>query len=249
MTTFPYQLDDEEPKTFGLIVLQADERIESDFRRLMPDGVRLFASRVPSALEVSSSTLAEMESHLAAAAGLLPRGPKFDVVGYGCTSGTAEIGAPTIARRVREGVDTGAVTEPVSALVAACRALSITRLGFISPYVEPVSDKLRGVLEDHGVASPEFGSFAEPVEEKVARILETSTLEAAWQLAQKGGIDAMFLSCTNLRTLNIIEPLERELEIPVLSSNQVLAWHMLGLAGIASSDRAPGRIFSTVPEA
>ncbi len=245
MTAFPYQLDDDEPKTLGLIVLQADESIEGDFRRLMPDSIRLFASRVPSALEVTNATLAEMEGHLASAAGLLPRGPKFDVVGYGCTSGTAEIGATTIAQRVREGVDTDAVTEPVSALVAACGALTVTRLGFLSPYVEPVSDKLRGVLQDHGITTPEFGTFAEPVEEKVARILETSTLEAAWQLAQKGGIDALFLSCTNLRTLNIIEPLERELEIPVLSSNQVLAWHMQGLAGIAPSDRAPGRIFST----
>ena len=249
MAAFPYQLDDDEPKTLGLIVLQADERIESDFRRLMPDDIRLFASRVPSALEVSSSTLAEMEDHLSAAAGLLPRGPNFDVVGYGCTSGTAEIGAPNIAKRVREGVETDAVTEPMSALVAACRALNITRLGFLSPYVEPVSEKLRSVLQDHDISTPSFGTFAEPIEGKVARILETSTLEAAWQLAQKGGIDAMFLSCTNLRTLSIIEPLERELEIPVLSSNQVLAWHMLGLAGLAPSDRALGRIFSTIPVA
>ncbi|MGI9390654.1 MAG: maleate cis-trans isomerase family protein [Boseongicola sp.] len=248
MTALPYQLDADNLKTLGLIVLQADERIESDFRCLMPEGIRLFASRVPSALEVSSATLAEMESHLAAAAGLLPRGPNFDVVGYGCTSGTAEIGAPTIAQRVREGVDTCAVTEPVSALVAACRALGIEQLGFLSPYVEPVSGKLRSVLEDQGISTPEFGTFAEPTEEKVARILEKSTFDAARRVANRGKIDALFLSCTNLRTLNIIEPLEQELCIPVLSSNQVLAWHMLGLADIAPPTQAFGRIFSTIPD-
>ncbi len=248
MTAFPYQLDDFQPTTLGLIVLQSDERIESDFRQLTPKGVQLFVSRVPSALEVSNETLAEMEAHLSAAASVLPRAPDFDVVGYGCTSGTAQIGAATIADRVRSGVETQAVTEPVSALVAACRALGVRQLGILSPYVEPVSKKLRSVLRDGGIETPQFGSFAEPTEEKVARILETSTLEAAWQLAQNGGIDAMFLSCTNLRTLNIIEPLERELGIPVLSSNQVLAWHMLGLAGMAPSDRAPGRINSMTPE-
>ncbi|MGI9395761.1 MAG: maleate cis-trans isomerase family protein [Boseongicola sp.] len=249
MTALPYQLDDDNLKSLGLIVLQADERIESDFRRLMPDGIRLFASRVPSALEVSSATLAEMEAHLAAAAGLLPRGPAFNVVGYGCTSGTAEIGATTIARRVREGVDTDTVTEPVSALVAACRALGIEQLGFLSPYVEPVSDKLRSVLDNFGINTPEFGTYAEPTEEKVARILEESTFDAARKVARHGKMDALFLSCTNLRTLNIIEPLEQELGIPVLSSNQVLAWHMLGLADISPPDRAFGRIFSTIPNA
>jgi maleate isomerase len=248
MTAFPYQLDDFQPKTFGLIVLQPDERIESDFRQLTPEGIQLFVSRVPSGLEVSSASLAEMEAHLATAAGLFPRAPEFDVVGYGCTSGTAEIGAATIADRVRSGVETRAVTEPVSALVAACRALEVRQLGILSPYIEPVSEKLRSVLRESGIETPRFGSFEEPTEEKVARILETSTLEAAWQLAQNGGIDALFLSCTNLRTLNIIEPLERELDIPVLSSNQVLAWHMLGLAGLASSERAPGRISSLTPE-
>ncbi len=248
MTAYAYQLDDFQPKTFGLIVLQADERIESDFRQLMPEGIQLFVSRVPSGLEVSNASLAEMEAHLAAAAGLLPRAPQFDVVGYGCTSGTAEIGAATIADRVLSGVETGAVTEPVSALVAACRALEVRQLGILSPYVETVSKKLRGVLRDNGIETPQFGSFEEPIEEKVARILETSTLEAAWQLAQKGRIDALFLSCTNLRTLSIIEPLERELGIPVLSSNQVLAWHMLGLAKLAPSETAPGRISTTISD-
>jgi maleate isomerase len=248
MTAFPYHLDDFQPKTFGLIVLQTDERIESDFRQLMPEGIQLFVSRVPSGSEVSSASLAEMETHLSAAAGLFPRAPEFDVVGYGCTSGTAEIGAATIADRVRSGVETGAVTEPVSALVAACRALEVRQLGILSPYIEPVSKKLRGVLRANGIETPQFGSFEEPSEEKVARILETSTVEAAWQLAQNGGLEALFLSCTNLRTLSIIDPLERELGIPVLSSNQVLAWHMLGLAKLAPSESAPGRISTTISD-
>ena len=55
--------------------------------------------------------------------------------------------------------------------------------------------------------------------------------------------EAIFLSCTNLRTLDIIAPLESELGIPVLSSNQVLAWHMAQATGAPLAADAPGRLF------
>jgi maleate isomerase len=47
---------------------------------------------------------------------------------------------------------------------------------------------------------------------------------------------AIFLSCTNLRTLHAIAPIEAATGLPVFSSNQALAWHMSTLAtGCASS--------------
>ncbi len=86
---FPYALG--QPvgarANMGLITLQADETIEYDMRRLMPQqGVGLYVSRIRSAPDVTSETLAQMEQDLPAAAGLLPDPIDFDVVGYGCTS-------------------------------------------------------------------------------------------------------------------------------------------------------------------
>jgi maleate isomerase len=75
-------------------------------------------------------------------------------------------------------------------------------------------------------------SFGEEVEARVARIDPRSTAEAARALAWRGGMDALFLSCTNLRTYDILPALQAELGLPVLSSNQALAWHMARLAGI-----------------
>lgn len=43
--------------------------------------------------------------------------------------------------------------------------------------------------------------------------------------------EAIFFSCTNLRTFDIIEELEAQLGKPVLSANQVTIWSMLRLAG------------------
>ena len=55
--------------------------------------------------------------------------------------------------------------------------------------------------------------------------------------------DGLFLSCTNLRTLDVIEEMEARLGMPVLSSNQVLAWHLFRLAGSGAGDFAPGRLW------
>lgn len=216
----------------GLLVLQSDETIEHDFRRLMPvDDVSLYVSRVPSALEVSGETLKTMEAHLPASAGLFPRALAFDVVGYGCTSGTSVIGPARIADLVGLGCQTRAVTEPVSALLAACGALGVGRMAFLSPYVEEVSATLRIVLAGGGLETAVFGSFNEAEEAKVARIGPQSLIDAAVRLGTAADADVVFLSCTNLRTLDVIDEIEARTGKPVLSSNQVLAWHMARLSG------------------
>lgn len=243
MTRYTYTSDTLAEPTLGLIVLQTDETIENDFRRMIPQAVPLYVSRVPSDPRVTSDTLQQMQDHLARSAELLPAAPTYAAVGYGCTSGTAQIGPAVIADRVKQGARTPHVTEPLSALVAACRALGVSRLAFLSPYVASVSERLRQVLSEKGVASPVVGGFDEAEEAKVVRIDRASIHAAACDLARSGDVDAVFLSCTNMRCLDAIAPLEDTLGMPAMSSNQVLAWHMGQLSGVEVS--GPGRLFQT----
>ena len=216
--------------TLGLVVLQADETLEQDFRRLFPDrGIAIYTSRIASGDELSTGSIAAMEAELARGAGLLPRAARFDAVAYGCTSGTTLIGADAVAGMLRQGVETPVVTDPLTAALAALEALQVKRLGLVTPYVEEIAAPVRDAFEAAGFAVGEALSFGEKVEARVARIDPASIMAAARQAAT--GADAVFLSCTNLRTLDCIEPLEAELGIPVLSSNQVLAWHMAKGAG------------------
>ncbi|MEO0425923.1 MAG: Asp/Glu racemase [Pseudomonadota bacterium] len=249
MPPLPYSLEATTGPSLGLVVLQTDETIEADFRRLFRDSLRLFVTRIPSAASVTSESLATMEGALPTAAALLPRGITFDAIGYGCTSAAAEIGSAGVARAIAAGAETQAVTEPLSALLAATRALSVTRLAFLSPYVESVSARLRAALAAGGVATPVFGSFEEPEEARVARIDVGSIVQAGRALAAEGSADALFLSCTNLRTLDTIEALEAETALPVLSSNLVLAWHMAALTGLSGACAGPGRLLSPHPAA
>lgn len=239
MSVFPYTSRTNDPVALGLLALKTDETIEGDFRRIFAPEVPIHISRVPSSAEVSAANLREMAGHITASAQLLPDAAPFGAVGYGCTSATAQIGADEIARLVQGGVRTPAVSNPLSALVAACDHMGIKEVAFLSPYVADVSDTLRSALAGQGVTSPVFGSFNEASEAAVVRIDAPSIIAAAVALAGQGG-QAVFLSCTNLRTLDVIAQIEAETGLPCLSSNQVLAWHMAQLAGIAA--QVPGRL-------
>ncbi|MFZ5962190.1 maleate cis-trans isomerase family protein [Thalassococcus sp. BH17M4-6] len=242
MTDFTYDLVTLDEMRLGLVVLQADESLERDLRQLVPPGINLLVSRVPSATEVSQETLARMAHDLPAAASLLPQMHPYAAVGYGCTSGAAVIGRDKVADLIRSTTPTQNVTDPVTALIAATAALGINRLAILSPYVAEVSAHLRRVLEHNGVATPVFGSFNEAEEQRVVRIAPASIIAAVVKLAAKGGVDGIFLSCTNLRTLDLIAPLEARLGLPVLSSNQVIGWHMLRLAGVTEPLEGFGRL-------
>ncbi len=230
----------------GLIVLQVDETIEAEFRSLVDQvGVSLYHSRMPSAPEVTLQTLARMEADIPAAVRLLPPSVEFDVIGYACTSGATVIGADNVAAAIRSVIPGVAATDPLSAAKAACRALGVSRLAFITPYTAEVSAAMRQNFEDDGIKITGFGSFEQIEEAVVARISPASTLAAILDVAGSEACDAAFVSCTNLRAAGIIEEAEAGLGKPVLSSNQVLAWHMLRLAGVNQAISGLGALFRT----
>ncbi len=233
MSAFPYALQEDDLPRLGLIVLQVDETIEDDFRRLFPAHVaRLHVTRVPSGAELTPDSIAEMKRALPDAARLLPATQPLDVVGYACTSGTTLIGADRVRDLVTGAVQTRAVTDPLTAALAQCHQLGVARLGIVSPYIASVADPIRAAFEAAGITVPDTLSFGEQIEARVARIAPHSIADAARALAQRSKPDAVFLSCTNLRTLDILAPLSEELGLPVLSSNQCLAAHMAALAEI-----------------
>ncbi|MGC9369264.1 MAG: maleate cis-trans isomerase family protein [Paracoccaceae bacterium] len=230
--------------TLGLIVLQVDETIEQDFRRLFPArDVALHVSRIPSGADLTPGTIARMEADLPRAAALLPPGAAFDVVGYGCTSGTTLIGADRVAALIRGATRTRAVAEPLTAALAALTGLGVGSVAIVSPYIDAVARPVRAAFEAAGLRVPATTSFGEEAEARVARIDPASIREAALSVGRRPGVEAVFLSCTNLRTLDIIDDLEGTLGLPVISSNQALAWGIARCSGAPVAADAPGQLF------
>ncbi len=230
--------------TLGLIVLQADETIEPEFRSFAAaDGVALYHSRIPSDPDVTPETLARMEAKIPASVRLLPTGLDFDVIGYGCTSGATIIGAEKVSRAINTIKPDTPTTDPLTAIKAALQALGARRIGFLTPYVAEVSRAMRQNLEASGLEIAAFGSFEQSEERVVARIAPESVLRSILDVGGAAECDAVFASCTNLRTLDVIEAAEDALGKPIIASNQALAWHMLRLAGIGDAPAGLGRLF------
>lgn len=246
MSGFPYSLTDSigTRGTLGLIVLRTDETIEQEFRRIFTDpALALYVSRIPSAAELTAESIEQMERDLPAAAALLPQTPAFDAVGYACTSGTTLIGADRVESLVRGQCNTRCVTNPLSAALAAFRHLGARTVGLVSPYAPEIARPVREAFETAGISVPHALSFGEEIEANVARIAPASLCAAALEVAQSPDVDAVFLSCTNLRTLDIIKDLEQQLRRPVIGSNLALAWSLASAANALDLCTGPGTLF------
>lgn len=231
----PYEVDADDPNAppIGLIVLQTDETIEPEFGRYFADHPSpRYVSRVPSGLEVTTHTLSDMAEELTRAASLLPGPREYAVVGYGCTSGSAVIGPAEVERLVKAGCRAKAVTNPLTAAVAACRDKGISRLALLSPYIEEVNIPLIEAFAAEGIEFAAVATFDEAVEERVVRISRKSVVEAACKVGADKRIEGIFISCTNLRTYDAISEVASRLRRPALSSNQAMAWHMWQLSGV-----------------
>ena len=247
----------------GLVVLENDQTVEAELRGLWPDGVTAFVTRIPMEDQVTPETLLAMEERIPAAAGLLPSTFGFDAIGYGCTSAATLIGEDGVDAAIRRAHPEVPNTNPMAAAVAAMGALGAARIGVVTPYSAEVTAGIVGHLTRKGLAVAVVGSFLEESDSVVARITEESVAAAVIQLVASdqaraepvretgaaragggaGGLDAVFVSCTSLRALGIVEDLEADLGIPVVSSNLALGWHLLRLAGVEDAIPGLGRLY------
>ena len=161
MIRLTYELDPEEmPEPIGLIVLQADETLEVEFKSEFAE-VRnpMYVSRIPSAPIVSNETLKHMENDLASAAALLPDARRYAAVAYGCTSASSVIGSDRIEGLIKSACDTTHVTNPLKAACVCAKELGVHRFALSSPYVEDVNTPLRAAFSKAGISTDVFGSF------------------------------------------------------------------------------------------
>lgn len=228
----------------GLIVLSTDETLENEARTILADKpVSLVHARIPAQPDVTPEALATMETHMAATAALLPKG--LDAVGYGCTSGATVIGPERVAELIGAVQESAAVTNPLSAVLAALEALGAQKIALLTPYVESVNRPLIAAMNRAGIEVLTQASFQQSDDWTVARITEEDTLDAIKGFVKTKDCDAVFASCTNLRTLGILQGAEAATGLPVVSSNLALIWHMLRLARLDVRGWAPGRLFET----
>ena len=78
---------------------------------------------------------------------------------------------------------------------------------------------------------------------------EAKTVQAMMESMDRRGPDAdgIFITCTNFRCSDVIEEIERDAGIPVVTSNQATAWHLMKLLGINDVVEGYGQLLRKTP--
>lgn len=230
----------------GLLVLQTDQTIEAELRQLLAlEGVATYHTRLANDATVTSDTLARMEDELPTAASLLPVNFGFDAIAYGCTSGATLIGESRVSQLINDVHASVPVTNPITAAKIALKSMGVEKLALVTPYAPEVTIAMQANFDAAGIGVTVVGSFYENNDNIVGQIDESSILDAALSIGASPDCDGVFISCTSLRAMGIIEQAESHLGKPVTTSNHALAWHMLRLAGIQDAIPGRGQLFTT----
>ena len=232
----PYELDGgiASRASIGLIVLATDYTIEHEWRQVFAgvDGAALYHSRIYNEDRITPETLRAMGPRIAECARVITPDTPLDVVAYGCTSASMAIGEEGVFASIREARPDVACTTPITAAFAAFDAFGAKRIGVLTPYPADVNRIVADYIGARGYAVPVFGSFNAERDTIVARIAPQSIEQGVRELLRHAEVDAIFVSCTSVRLLAACAELEKNLGIPLTSSNHAMAWHALRLAGI-----------------
>jgi maleate isomerase len=229
----------------GMLVLKTDQTVEFEAAQILSrvQGVTLHHARLFNDFEITRDTLMAMQPLIPEAAKLLPVEWGFKSIGYACTSGAMVIGEGEVERLVRSVHPGSSVTNPLTGGLAALAALGCRRIGVLTPYARSVNDGVIAALEARGLEVTAFASYEEPDDNLVGKIAVADIVRASVALATNADVEAVFVSCTSLRTIDAIPAIEAASGKPVTSSNHGMIWHMLRQAGIGEPIGGLGRLF------
>lgn len=216
------------PKTLrlGLLIPSSNTTMEHEFNIMRPKGVTVHVARMR-LKEVTLPELMGMEKEIEEAA-LRLADAKVDIIGFGCTSGGLFRGLghdQQIVTKIEETTDIPAVAT-AGAVVNALKTLKLSRISVATPYTEEINSLEKRFLEENGFAIQKISGLGAKDNLKIGE----QSPRTVYELVKKvdtASSDGVFVSCTNLRTIEVISRLEEELKKPVVSSNTATLWAML----------------------
>lgn len=216
----------------GMIVPSVNSEAEPQIEAMLPDGVTLHTTRLKMVEETPEASLNSLTERIEEGASLL-QDAGVDRILFHCTAVTMfdpEAGDRIAARIL--GATGLPVTVTAHAVRAALQALGARQVVLVAPYVQEVNDREEAFLRANGIGVLRNHALGMTYAKDFRAISPED-----WHLLVSGQrddrADAYFLSCAQIRVAEIIGDLERELDRPVVTSNQAAAWHAVRESGIA----------------
>lgn len=222
-------------KRVGLIVPSTNTVMEPDLYRNLPGGTTVHTSRM--LLEGSVTIEAEelmLDVYLPECArqiGTL----KPDVVVFGCTSAGALRG-PAYEQELAGEIAkaTGAPTVTImGAVVDELNRLDVSSVAVLTPYSEEINDTIKDSLETSGFTVPYINGMDVKGAFNIAAVSPEEIVEYVRQELDGVDSDCLFVSCANLRSVDVLNEIREAAGRPVVTSNQAVLEGVKRTIGVA----------------
>lgn len=218
-------------KRIGLVILATDHTTEPDYQRMVAsEKIGVYVARIPYANPTTPENLRRMQPALTAGAGLILPDEKLDAVCYSCTSASVVIGDAEIEAAIHAAKPGAPVVTPPMAGVRGLHALAAKKISILTPYTVQTTQPMAAYFAAHGFEIASVMCLGFEDDREMARISPASLVEMAGE-AIDDQADALFVSCTALRSALAVVAMEEVLGRPVVTSNQATAWNCLRLCG------------------
>ena len=135
-------------------------------------------------------------------------------------------GYDVIKKKINLAKPEAKVTTPITSTVKALKVLGINKISIFTPYTKTINDSVVNYFKKENIIVNSLTYFDIDSDLDIGKVDEDYLFEVLSKIDLEDS-DALFVSCTALPVLSIIDKLEKKLDKTVLSSNQTLIWDTL----------------------
>lgn len=211
----------------GLIVPSNNTVVEQEFRRILPEGITSYATRMRNT-KADVNDLEVMVTHAARGADELSTA-EVDVIAFACTAGSLLHGIEweRMLRRTLEKASGGVPCITTSqAVTDAFGHLGLRRIVVATPYIDELNQAETRFFEAGGFEVLDIRGLGIRRAADLGRCYPKDAMDLALRLPFEKA-DGIFISCTNFRSIDILSELEERTGKPALSSNLATLWAAL----------------------
>ena len=226
----------------GLLALSTDLTIESDFQSICQKlPLDLFVNRIHNQNPLTKENLLKMHDQIEPVTEKILPEQKINTIAYGCTSGTIAIGEDEVKKKIQLAKPGCYVTTPITSAIKAFEEMNAKKIALFTPYPESVNKTIIEYFNEKNINIISLSTFNIDLDEDIANVDPEHLLETLVKL-NLSDADALFISCTALPALEILEKVEKKIKKLVLSSNQTLIWDTIRSVGYKSSVEGYGKL-------
>lgn len=232
----------------GLIMASTNGVTEGEAPKVLPEGVSVHYTRISYKGEGDEADDIRLRKEIESTVTLLAgRGSNLgvDVIGlmHGSASADPRKGFDLELSERMSRVSGVPCTTQSSAVVEALRKLGVKKVATGIPLGQmPTLLRMKAFLEASGFEVRKHASLGFTDHHLVDR----QPPETAYRFMKSldvEDVDAIVMNNSNLRTMEVIEPLEHDIGKPVITGNQALLWSCLRKLGVKDQIHGFGKLF------